>query len=84
MIRILNNYKNKIDVNIRQVVAYKDGVKVLEAYKEGFKRDDTLTVMSVTKSVTALKICPIRINFPSNPLVLTNLELASKNLSILF
>lgn len=56
MVKILNNYKSKNNINIRQVVAYKDGVKVLEAYKEGFKRDDTLTVMSVTKSVTSLLI----------------------------
>ena len=56
MIRILNNYRSKNDINIRQVVAYKNNKLVLEAYKGGFKRDDTLTVMSVTKSVTALLI----------------------------
>ena len=56
MIRILKNYSSKNDVNIRQVVAYKDNKLVLEAYKGGFNRSDTLTVMSVTKSVTALLI----------------------------
>ena len=56
MIRILKNYSSKNDVNIRQVVAYKNNKLVLEAYKDGFNRSDTLTVMSVTKSVTALLI----------------------------
>ena len=56
MIRILNNYKSENSINIRQIVAYKDNKKVIEAYKDGFNRDDTLTVMSVTKSVTAILI----------------------------
>ena len=54
--KILRNYSSKNDKNICQIVAYKDGKKVLEAYKNGFSRDDTMHVMSVTKSVTSILI----------------------------
>ena len=54
MKKILNNYSSKNDKNILQVIAYKDGKKELEAYKNGFTREDTMNVMSVTKSVTAI------------------------------
>ena len=56
MKRILSNYKSKNDINILQVVAYKDGKKEIEAYKNGFTRDDTMNVMSVTKSITAILV----------------------------
>ena len=56
MLKILKNYSSKNDINICQIVAYKDNKKVLEAYKNGFSRDDTMHVMSVTKSVTSLLI----------------------------
>ncbi|MCR5462035.1 MAG: beta-lactamase family protein [bacterium] len=54
--KILRNYSSKNDINICQIIAYKDGKKVIEAYKNGFSRDDTMNVMSVTKSVTSLLI----------------------------
>ena len=56
MVKILKNYSSKNGINICQIVAYKDNKKVLEAYKNDFNRDDTMHVMSVTKSITSLLI----------------------------
>ena len=56
MKKILNNYSSKNDINIRQIVAYKDNVLEIEEYKDGFSREDTLNIMSVTKSITSLLI----------------------------
>ena len=53
---VLNVYSSKNDINIKQIVAYKDGILEIEEYRDGFKKDDTMNVMSVTKSVTALLI----------------------------
>ena len=53
---VLNAYSSKNDINIKQIVAYKDGILEIEEYRDGFKKDDTMNVMSVTKSVTALLI----------------------------
>ena len=56
MKKVLNNYSSKNDVNIRQIVAYKDNILEIEEYREGFSRGDTMNVMSVTKSITALLV----------------------------
>ena len=56
MKNISNIYSSKNDVNIRQIVAYKDNILEIEEYKEDFKKDDTMNVMSVTKSITSLLI----------------------------
>ena len=56
MKKILNNYSSKNDINIRQIVAYKDNALEIEEYKDGFSREDTLNIMSVTKSITSLLI----------------------------
>ena len=56
MRKILNNYSSKNDINIRQIVAYKDNILEIEEYREGFSRGDTMNVMSVTKSVTSLLV----------------------------
>ena len=56
MKKVLNNYSSKNDINIRQIVAYKNNVLEIEEYREGFTRDDTMNVMSVTKSITSLLI----------------------------
>ena len=56
MKKVLNNYSSKNDVNIRQIIAYKDNVLEIEEYREGFTREDTMNVMSVTKSITSLLI----------------------------
>ena len=56
MKKVLNNYSSKNDVNVRQIVAYKDNVLEIEEYKEGFAKEDTMNVMSVTKSITSLLI----------------------------
>ena len=53
---ILNNYTSKNDINIRQIVAYKDNQIEIEEYQGGFSKEDTMNVMSVTKSVTALLV----------------------------
>ena len=56
MKKVLNIYSSKNDVNIRQIIAYKDNVLEIEEYREGFTREDTMNVMSVTKSVTSLLV----------------------------
>ena len=56
MKKVLNNYSSKNDINIRQIVAYKDNVLEIEEYNEGFSKEDTMNVMSVTKSITSLLV----------------------------
>lgn len=56
MKKILNNYTSKNDINILQIIAYKDNKLEIEEYKQGFLKEDTMNVMSVTKSVTSLLI----------------------------
>ena len=53
---VLNNYSSKNDINICQIVAYKNNELMIEEYKNGFVREDTMNVMSVTKSITSLLI----------------------------
>ena len=52
----LKNYSSKNDVNICQIVAYKNNELLIEEYKNEFLKEDTLNVMSVTKSITSLLI----------------------------
>ena len=54
MKKVLNNYSSKNDINIRQIVAYKDNILEIEEYREGFSKEDTMNVMSITKSITSL------------------------------
>ena len=56
MKQILSNYSSKNDINIRQIVAYKDNILEIEEYREGFSKEDTMNVMSVTKSITSLLV----------------------------
>ena len=56
MKKVLNNYTSKNDINISQIVAYKDNILEIEEYKTGFTREDTMNIMSVTKSITSLLI----------------------------
>lgn len=56
MKKIQNNYSSKNDINIRQIVAYIDNILEIEDYRAGFSRDDTMNIMSVTKSITSLLI----------------------------
>ena len=56
MKKVLSVYSSKNDINIKQIVAYKDNVLEIEEYRDGFNREDTMNVMSVTKSVTSLLI----------------------------
>ena len=53
---VLKNYSSKNAINIRQIVAYKDNVLEIEEYREGFSKEDTMNIMSVTKSITSLLI----------------------------
>lgn len=53
---MLSNYSSKNDVNITQIVAYKDDKLLIEDYRYGFERESTMNVMSVTKSVTSILI----------------------------
>ena len=52
MKKVLDTYSSKNDINIKQIVAYKDNILEVEEYRDGFTKDDTMNVMSVTKSVT--------------------------------
>ncbi len=56
MKKILDTYSSKNDINIKQIVAYKDNILEVEEYKDGFKKEDTMNVMSVTKSITSLLV----------------------------
>ena len=56
MKKVLDTYSSKNDINIKQIVAYKDNILEIEEYKDGFKKEDTMNVMSVTKSVTSLLV----------------------------
>lgn len=56
MKQVLSNYSSKNDINIRQIVAYKDNILEIEEYREGFSKEDTMNVMSVTKSITSLLV----------------------------
>ena len=56
MKKVLDTYSSKNDINIKQIVAYKNNILEIEEYKDGFKKDDTMNVMSVTKAVTSLLI----------------------------
>ena len=39
MKKVLDNYSSKNDVNIKQIVAYKDNILEIEEYRDGFKKD---------------------------------------------
>ena len=56
MKKVLNTYSSKNDINIKQIVAYKDNILEMEEYRDGFTKEDTMNVMSVTKSVTSLLV----------------------------
>ena len=56
MKQVLKNYSSKNDINIRQIVAYKNNKLEIEESYSGFTKEDTLNVMSVTKSVTSLLV----------------------------
>ena len=56
MKQVLSYYSSKNDINIRQIVAYKDNILEIEEYREGFSKEDTMNVMSVTKSITSLLV----------------------------
>ena len=56
MKNVLNNYSSKNDINILQIVGYKDNKLEIEKYNYGFQKEDTMNVMSVTKSITALLV----------------------------
>ena len=47
MKKVLDNYSSKNDVNIKQIVAYKDNILEIEEYRDGFKKDDTMNVMKL-------------------------------------
>lgn len=56
MKQVLKNYSSKNDINIRQIVAYKNNKLEIEESYSGFTKEDTLNVMSVTKSITSLLV----------------------------
>ena len=56
MLKALTNYTSKNDINITQIIGYKDNQLLLEDNRLDFVRDDTMNVMSVTKSITSLLV----------------------------
>ena len=38
MKKVLDTYSSKNDINIKQIVAYKDNILEIEEYKDGFTR----------------------------------------------
>ena len=54
--KVLKNYSSKNDVNICQIVAYKGNELLIEEYKNDFSKEDTMNVMSVTKSIASLLV----------------------------
>ncbi len=56
MKKVLSVYSSKNDINIKQIVAYKNNVLEIEEYRDDFTKEDTMNVMSVTKSVTSLLV----------------------------
>ena len=56
MKKVLSVYSSKNDINIKQIIAYKNNVLEIEEYRDDFTKEDTMNVMSVTKSVTSLLI----------------------------
>ena len=56
MEKVLDTYSSKNDINIKQIVAYKNNILEMEEYRDGFTKEDTMNVMSVTKSITALLV----------------------------
>ena len=56
MKKVLSVYSSKNDINIKQIIAYKNNVLEIEEYRDDFTKEDTMNVMSVTKSVTSLLV----------------------------
>ncbi len=56
MKKVLSVYSSKNDINIKQIVAYKNNVLEIEEYRDDFNRESTMNVMSVTKSITSLLV----------------------------
>ena len=46
MKKVLDTYSSKNDINIKQIVAYKDNILEIEEYRDGFTKDDTMNVIS--------------------------------------
>jgi len=51
MKKVLDTYSSKSDINIKQIVAYKDNILEIEEYKDGFKKDDTMNVEYIEKNI---------------------------------
>jgi CubicO group peptidase (beta-lactamase class C family) len=55
-VKVLKNYSSKNGVNICQIVAYKGNELLIEELRNAFSKEDTMNVMSVTKSITSLLV----------------------------
>ena len=56
MKKVLDTYSSKNDINIKQIVAYKDNILEIEEYKDGFKKDDTMNVMMLRASLNSTNL----------------------------
>ena len=56
----LKNYSSKNDVNICQIVAYKDNKLCLEEYHNNFTKEDTL---AYSKAILAYFFSPMIVKF---------------------
>ena len=50
MKKVLNNYSSKNDVNIRQIVAYRNNILEIEEYKGGFNKEDNSYIIRLTNN----------------------------------
>lgn len=44
MKKVLDTYSSKNDINIKQIVAYKDNVLEIEEYRDGYTKDDRVPI----------------------------------------
>ena len=61
MKKVLDTYSSKNDINIKQIVAYKDNILEIEEYNDGFKKDDTYSMDDASISILSLHCNPPRL-----------------------
>ena len=44
MKKVLDTYSSKNDINIKQIVAYKDNMLEIEEYRDGFSKEKTIEI----------------------------------------
>ena len=49
MKKVLDTYSSKNDINIKQIIAYKDNILEIEEYKDGFTKEDARSIGFFTR-----------------------------------